>query len=207
MWEEKGPYALLHHLNYLRIPFIQEWSVLRGASLLDIGCGGGILSLPLARLGAHVTGIDQDAAAIEEARRSDPHITYLCQDLLRTRTDVPFDIIIASEVLEHMENLTACFEHLYTLLQKDGILIISTINKTWQSYVGAIACAEYIMRWVPKGTHQWDHFIQPSQLDDFLTKAGFQLLDLRGMTYNPFNKQWKWSRSVAINYIIAARKI
>lgn len=208
MWNKSHPHAALHHLNYLRIPFIQEQigrQKFEGLRFLDVGCGEGILSEPLARLGAEVTGIDQDHEVIARAPKSS--VSYIHTDLFSFTPDEPFDGVVASEVLEHIHDVPEALIHFKSFLKPQGWLFISTLNKTWFSYLGAIVCAEYLLQVVPKGTHAWSSFIAPSQLDVWMSQSGFTLKELKGMAYNPFKEKWHWSSSMRMNYMAFCQKV
>lgn len=217
-WKAGGSFDLLHHMTSLRVEFIKAFApCLKGLSILDIGCGGGILCEPLSRLGAKVIGIDASPSAIEAAKAHqktmrldaiDYHHTTL-EDFanLCEKQHIFFDLIIASEIIEHINDPKSFLHHGLSLLKPDGIgLYLSTINQTWQSFVGAILGAEYLLKWVPRGTHEWKRFLKPSDIDDLLptftngTKE-FSWSSLKGMTLNPFTKEWTFTDDLSINYM------
>lgn len=208
-WNAGGPFDLLHAMNPLRIQFIQDCiSDVRDLRVLDVGCGGGILSEPLARLGAKVTGIDASLGAITAARQ---HAETMGLSIDYQQTTIEefsqngsggFDLVIASEIIEHVPDptsfLAACRQSLAT--DNKGI-ILSTINRTPKSYLGAILGAEYILRWVPRGTHEWNRFLKPSEIAQMVSSIGLAWQELRGLSLNPCTKQWLFSKDLSINYI------
>jgi 2-polyprenyl-6-hydroxyphenyl methylase/3-demethylubiquinone-9 3-methyltransferase len=205
-WQPKGPFSLLHAMNPLRLHFITETlGTLHGLRILDVGCGGGILCEPLARLGAHVTGIDTSASAIfhASAHATDMGLTinyrYGTLDILK---DEVFDCVIASEVIEHTEQPNVFVHNIISLLSSHNKgIIISTINRSIASYLGAICAAEYILRWVPRGTHEWKHFIKPSEIAHWARPYSFEWKRLDGLSLNPITKKWSTSTRLNMNYI------
>lgn len=223
-WDEDGPLRALHQLNPARLRFILEMirqergpaagtKPLSGLDILDIGCGGGILSEPLSRLGGRVTGIDPVEDAINAARAhaaaQNLDIGYraaLAEDLAREGRQ--FDLVIASEVIEHVANVPAFLSACRALTKTDGHLILSTINRTARSYALAIVMAERMLGLIPKGTHSWDKFITPAELTRSLSEAGFLPGTPRGLVLNPLSGAWSLSdRNLAVNYIIAAKAV
>ncbi len=204
-WNAGGPFDLLHAMNPLRISFITDCTGdVRDLRVLDVGCGGGILSEPLARLGAKVTGIDASLGAITAARA---HSETMGLSINYQQTTIEefsqssrggFDLVIASEIIEHVPDpasfLAACKQCLS--VDNKGV-ILSTINRTPKSYLGAILGAEYILRWVPRGTHEWNRFLKPSEI----AEMGGTWKELRGLSLNPCTRQWSFSKDLAINYI------
>ncbi|CAF1255069.1 unnamed protein product [Adineta ricciae] len=226
-WNETGEYAALHSLNQLRIPFVREQLLqsstqtndvikpLKGFKLLDVGCGGGILSEPLARLGASVLGIDAVSENISTARfhiepslkhnlnYKDVTLEELCENVEHIEK---YDAIIASEVVEHINDVDSFIGNIGKLLKPKGLCFITTLNQTAASYFLGVIAAEYIFRIVPPGTHTWNKFIRPSDLVILFEKNGFSVLVNNGMVYNPITNRWSWSTSKAINYAICAAK-
>ncbi len=218
-WNETGPFKALHQMNPVRLRFIKDQlcqhfnldpqtpNPFLGLKILDIGCGGGILTEPLARLGAHVTGIDASAAAIkvaqDHAHDSQLDIRYLNIDLedLQKSGEV-FDVVISLEVIEHVANVNQFLKVCESLMAKNGAIILSTLNRTPQSYLGAIIAAEYVLKWIPKGTHHWDQFIKPSELVSMLERHHIKAKKISGMALNPFTKTWTLSQNMGINYIL-----
>lgn len=208
-WSAGGPFDLLHAMNPLRIQFIQECvGDVRDLRVLDVGCGGGILCEPLARLGANVTGIDASLGAIAAARAHSDAMGLSIQYQHATIEEFSqnnsggFDLVIASEIIEHvpdpMSFISACKKSL--LLDSKGV-VLSTINRTPKSYLGAILGAEYVLRWVPRGTHEWNRFLKPSEIAEMAAKEGLAWNELRGLSLNPCSRQWSFSKDLAINYI------
>lgn len=231
-WDEQGDFAPLHSMNDLRVPFIRDnlmcahsecrpGKPLGGLKILDVGCGGGLLTEPLARLGADVLGVDPVENSIGTARlhsSSDPELRgrlryrpCTVEELLGSEEeekggDGPFDAVVASEVVEHLADLETfafCCGH---LLKPGGSLFITTINKTRLSYALAIVAAEQLLRIVPQGTHDWDKFISPADLERLLQSHGFSVQSVRGMLYNPVTGSWCWSDNTDINYALHALK-
>ena len=217
-WDETGPFKPLHKLNPTRLQFIRgqlqahfdlednKDKPLKGLSLLDIGCGGGLLCEPMARLGAHVTGIDASAKNIKvaslHAQKSGLKIDYKAiagEDLAKTKAK--FDIILNMEVLEHVADVASFLGACRKLLKPGGIMLFSTINRTPKSYVFAIIGAEYVLNWLPKGTHHWDKFLKPSEMDALCRAAGFEITELYGFVFDPLKNQWGIKKDCSVNYI------
>ncbi len=221
-WDVKGKFKPLHMFNPIRIEYISEKirknfnlsekldKPLEGLKILDIGCGGGLISEPMARLGAQVTGIDASSKNIKvastHAKKSDLKIEYINTSPEKFDRKEEFDVILNLEIVEHVENLGLYLESCYKLVKKKGIMFTATINRTFTSYVKAIVGAEYILRWLPIGTHEWNKFIKPEELEIMLSRIGFSTLDLKGLQFNPFNQKWKRGESLSVNYIICSIK-
>ena len=222
-WDPKGAFRPLHRLNPTRIGFIRDRVAshfrrraladvpFKGLDLLDIGCGGGLLSEPMRRLGARVTGIDADEESVSVARlhagRIGLDIDYRCavpEDL--AAEEVSYDVVLNMEVVEHVANLDAFFESCCRLVKPGGVMVISTINRTLKALALAKVGAEYVLRWVPAGTHRWSKFVKPSELARGLRIGGVHVTDLRGMTYGPLTDEWALSRDLAVNYLAFAEK-
>lgn len=222
-WDTDGDFRALHRLNPTRIGFIRDHMAahfhrqvtdegpFKGLNLLDIGCGGGLLSEPMARLGANVTGIDAGeemvSVAREHAGRVGLDIDYRCavpEDL--AAGGAKFDVVLNMEVVEHVADVDAFLAACCTLLKPGGVMGISTINRTLKSLALAKVGAEYILRWVPAGTHTWSKFVKPSELARGLRSNGVRVTDLRGMTYSPLTGEWTLSRDLAVNYLAFAVK-
>ncbi len=222
-WNPSGQMKPLHRINPVRIAFIQEQLRMNfhidprsvrpfsGLSMLDIGCGGGLLCEPLARLGAAVKGIDPGACNIaiakSHATKSALEIDYeaITAEALE-ETGAQFDVVLAMEVIEHVTNVSTFIEAASALLRPGGIFIGSTLNRTLRSFALAIVGAEYVLRWLPKGTHSWEKFVTPHEFQTELKRNGLESCDLGGMVYSPFTDSWRKSGDTSVNYFIAARK-
>ena len=208
-WDIDGPFAPLHKLNPERILYLKEQiGDLKGKRILDIGCGGGLVCEPLARLGAKVTGADADAQAIEVARTHAESggldITYLNKPA--EEIDDQFDAVLALEIIEHVadpqEFVAACTK----LIKPGGVLILSTLNKTARSFLSGIVAAEYVLRWVPRGTHDWKKFIKPSELAHMVQAEGLEPVDITGLHYDPLKDEFSLSPDkLKVNYFLSAR--
>lgn len=222
-WDPAGKFAPLHKLNPVRLAFIRDRlaghfgraplddAPLRGLRILDIGCGGGLVAEPMARLGATVVGIDAAEENLKvarlHARQSGLDIDYgqtAAEDVAATGTQ--FDAVLALEVVEHVADLRSFCAACAALVRPGGVLIAATINRTPQSYLLAIVGAEYVMRWLPRGTHQWGKFVRPSELAAGLRPHRVQITELRGMTYNPLADRWRLSDDFGVNYLALAAK-
>lgn len=219
-WQADGIFKPLHKMNPCRIQFIKnvicrhlgkkpgDAKPLSGLTILDAGCGGGLLTEPLTRLGATVTGIDAGDKNIEVARNhakaQDLVIDYQIGTPEDLGTKKKFDVVISLEVVEHVADIQAYINACTKLVKKNGLLILSTLNRTSVSYLGAIGLGEYVLKWVPKGTHDWHKFVKPAELARFLENADFKIDHMQGMIYKPFSKQWTLSNRVDINYIVSA---
>jgi 2-polyprenyl-6-hydroxyphenyl methylase/3-demethylubiquinone-9 3-methyltransferase len=212
-WDINGKFKPLHMFNPIRIEHILDIALnffkidknkefpLKNLKILDIGCGGGLISEPMSRLGAEVTGIDASDKNIQVAK-----LHYLNTVPENLDQQNQFDIILNLEVVEHVENLDLYLSSCFKLLKKDGIMFTATINRTLTSYIKAIVGAEYILRWLPIGTHDWNKFIKPEELEKKLTDLNFSITNLTGLDYNPIFQQWKKTNNVSVNYIISAKK-
>ena len=184
---------------------------LKGLKILDIGSGGGLISEPLARLGADVTGIDAAEKNVKIAKahavKSDLNINYLNASPESLDTDLKFDVILNLEVVEHVEDLNLYLSSCSNLIKKGGIMFTATLNRTFVSYIKAIIGAEYILRWLPIGTHDWNKFIKPEELEGILMKSKFKNLETKGLQFNPFYRSWSKSDNHSVNYIMVSEKI
>ena len=221
-WNPNGKFKPLHKFNPIRISYIKENIIktfklnqnktpLKSIKILDIGCGGGLLSEPISRLGAEVTAIDASKKNIEVAKihskKSNLNIRYLNKSPEQFDEYEKFDIILNLEIVEHVEDVNLYLESCYKLLKKGGIMFTATLNRTLTSYIKAIIGAEYLLRWLPVGTHDWNKFIKPEELEDNLRRNNFKTIDLKGLEFNPFLKKWKKSNDLSVNYIICSKKI
>ena len=215
-WDVEGKFKPLHKFNPIRIKYIKESVIenfklqnneklpLNGINLLDIGCGGGLLSEPMCRLGATVTGIDASAKNIEiakiHAKKNNLNINYVCTSPEKIQKE-KFDVILNMEIVEHVENVDLFLNSSSSLLKKDGLMFVATINKTLKSYLFAIIGAEYILRWLPIGTHEWEKFIKPDDLKNILSKFNMTMIKTDGVKFNPILDKWNLSKDTSINYI------
>jgi 2-polyprenyl-6-hydroxyphenyl methylase/3-demethylubiquinone-9 3-methyltransferase len=220
-WDPGGPLAPLHRMNPARIAFIRDAAIagrevpvgkpLRGLSVLDVGCGGGLLAEPLARLGATVTGVDLAAEALAVAtRHAEDHglaITYRCEsvDAVAERGE-RFDVVVASEVVEHVPDQAGFVAHLAEVTAPDGVICLSTINRTRRAYVEAILGAEVLLGWLPRGTHDWHRFVRPAELAGWLRRAGFRVDRLAGIGWQGWENRFALREDVAVNYLMSARR-
>lgn len=225
-WDENGPFKPLHDLNPTRLSHLKtqicahfdrnhdDAAPFKGLSILDVGCGGGLICEPMKRMGAQVTGLDASdeniAVATPHAIEMGLEIDYqakpveeLSQSL--TKDTQKYDVVLALEIIEHVADPILFIEHCLKCLKKDGIIIFSTLNRTAKSYAMGIVAAEYILRWVPRGTHQWKQFIKPSELVRMLTPYDAHAHDITGLIYNPFKREFSLSKSdLDVNYFLSA---
>ena len=215
-WNPSGKFKPLHKFNPIRISYIKNNIIkslkitdkkkpLKKVRILDIGCGGGLLSEPMSRLGAEVTGIDASKKNIEvakiHAQKNNLKIKYVWGSPDNYKTDTKFDVILNMEIIEHVDDISFFLKSCSKLLKKNGIMFVATLNKTLKSYLFAIIGAEYFLRWLPIGTHDWDKFVKPDDLIDILKKNNFILNELRGMKFNLINDEWNLSSDNSVNYI------
>ena len=213
-WKPDGSFRALHAFNFVRIKFIKDTlkkrsiNSIRNLKILDIGCGGGILCEPLARLGAKVTGIDENKKAIEAAKehskKNKLKINYKALSYDEIKLNEKFDVILSMEVLEHIDDIGKLISNSKKLLKKNGLFLGSTINKTLSSYLLAIVFAENILRLVPKKTHIWSKFIKTNRIKKELILNNFTNINFQGVIYNPINKQWKTIKDCSVNYMFAS---
>ena len=210
-WDENGCFKALHSFNLVRLKYLKNNlnQSLNGLSILDVGCGGGILCEPLSRLGAEVTGIDTNEKAIkvakEHARIKNLKIKYIHAELSKIEK-CSFDIITCMEVLEHVENIKHIISISNDILKKNGFFFGSTINKTLTSYLLAILFAENVLQIVPKGTHEWKKFLKPNFVKKTFLENDFNDFQIQGVNYNPFKNRWSFSDRTFINYMFFAMK-
>ena len=223
-WDPKGPMAALHKFNPLRLSYIRAQAAahfdldpkkldcLKGLRMLDIGCGAGILSEPLVRLGASMVGADPAEENIEAAR-AHAEATGVSVDYRATTAEAlaeageQFDIVLAMEVVEHVVDVPAFVETCADMVKPGGLIFAATINRTLKSFALAIVGAEYVLRWVPAGTHQWEKFVTPKELEAAMRGGGVEMFDIAGVTYNPLRDAWGKSRDVGVNYMCVGRRV
>ena len=221
-WDPNGKFKPLHNFNPLRISYLKENiiksfnlqkkdKILSGVKILDIGCGGGLLCELMSRLGADVFGMDASEKNIEvakiHAKKSSLNIEYFCSSPEKFKSDVKFDVILNMEIIEHVEDVDLFLKSCAKLLKKNGIMFVATLNKTLKSYLFAIIGAEYILKWLPIGTHEWEKFVKPEDLIGITKKYDLTLNDLKGVKLNLFTNNWELSADKSVNYIAKFVKI
>ena len=221
-WRPNGKFKPLHKFNPIRIQYLKENiiehfnlkktnSPLKGLNILDIGCGGGLLSEPITRLGAKVTAIDASKKNIQvakfHAKKNSLKINYLCSSPEKLNLNKKFDVVLNMEIVEHVEDLNFFIKKSSNLLKKNGLMFIATLNKTFKSYVFAIIGAEYVLRWLPIGTHDWEKFVKPDNLVSLAINSNLKLKKLSGMKFNPIIDKWSLSNDKSVNYIAKFKKI
>ncbi|WP_440653511.1 bifunctional 2-polyprenyl-6-hydroxyphenol methylase/3-demethylubiquinol 3-O-methyltransferase UbiG [Candidatus Pelagibacter sp. HIMB1542] len=220
-WDPEGKFKTLHKFNPIRIKYIKENIIkefqlknkkypLSGINVLDIGCGGGLLSEPMYRLGANVTAIDASnkniAIANLHAKKNNLNINYICSSPEKLKTTKKFDVILNMEIVEHVEDVDFFLKSCANLLKKNGLMFVATINKTLKSYIFAIVGAEYVLRWLPIGTHEWEKFVKPEELKSILIKNNLNLKKIDGMNFNILKDEWNVSKDLSVNYIAEFKK-
>lgn len=220
-WDESGPFKPLHALNPVRLGYIKEQicahfgkeslslTPFTGLKILDIGCGGGLVCEPLARLGATVSGADADQQAIDfakaHAEQSGLKIEYLNKPAEEIKTK--FDVVLALEIIEHVEDPAAFVASVSALVKPNGLVIFSTLNRTGKSYALGILAAEYLLQWVPQGTHSWKKFVKPSELSRYARAAGLSPQNMSGLIFNPLKNAFALHNSdLDVNYLLTATK-
>ena len=221
-WDPSGKFKPLHKFNPIRIQYIKENIIsnfklkikkkpLDKINILDIGCGGGLLSEPMTRLGANVTGIDASSKNINiaklHAKKNKLKINYICSPPEKLKIKKKFDVILNMEIVEHVEDINFFINSCSKLLKKNGLMFIATLNKTLKSYMFAIIGAEYVLRWLPIGTHDWEKFVKPEDLKKILIKNNLKLEKLDGMNFNIIKDEWSVSSDTSINYIAKSIKL
>lgn len=208
-WDLEGPLKTLHDINPTRLQFIEERISLSGQRVLDVGCGGGILSEAMSKRGAIVTGLDAEADAIAAARahatQTALQIEYVCGPIETFEAEA-FPIITCMEMLEHVAHPALVVEHAARLLLPCGYLFLSTINRTLKAYASAVVAAEYLLELLPRQTHDYQKFIKPSELASMARDAGLEVVGLSGLSYHPFTRVATLQASVAVNYLLVCRK-
>lgn len=210
-WDEDGEFRPLHRLNPVRFAYIAERASLSQARALDVGCGGGLLCEAMTRAGAEVTGIDLAESMIEVARLhaadSGLRIRYQVAEAESLRAEGrTFDVVTCMEMLEHVPEPSQIIATLAQLVRPGGDVVLSTLNRGLRSFLGAIVAAEYVLRLLPRGTHDYERFIRPSELAGWGRAVGLQLLDVRGIDYDPFARDARLTDAVAVNYLAHFRR-
>ncbi|GJD37035.1 bifunctional 2-polyprenyl-6-hydroxyphenol methylase/3-demethylubiquinol 3-O-methyltransferase UbiG [Methylobacterium aerolatum] len=222
-WDEAGPMRVLHRFNPVRLGYIRDTLCrhlgrdakapfsLDGLRICDVGCGGGVLSEPLARLGATVTGLDPAARNLEVARAHAEAAGIAVDYRARTIEEVvaageTFDAVLIMEVVEHVSDMPAFVRSACAAVKPGGLLFAATLNRTLRSYALAIVGAEYVLGWLPKGTHDWDKFVRPDELSAAIRSGGLTVEETTGVAYNPLTDGWRLSRDQAVNYMLHAAK-
>ena len=221
-WDPNGKFKPLHKFNPIRLKYIKEniaknfknknkLKPLKNITIMDIGCGGGLLCEPLSRLGAEVVGIDASEKNIKiaktHANKNDLDINYYCASPENFKTKLKFDVILNMEIVEHVNDVNFFLKESSKFLKKNGLMFIATLNKTLKSYVFAILGAEYVLRWLPIGTHDWNMFIDPKKLNEICKKNSLALEELHGVKYNIITTDWNLSSDKSVNYIAMFKKI
>ncbi len=222
-WDPNGPMKPLHKFNPQRIQYIRDRAVahfgrdarsvtpFEGLTLADIGCGAGMLSEPMARLGAKVLGLDPAEKNVMIARAhaevGGVDVAYAAETIedVVARGET-FDIVLAMEVVEHVTDVELFVRSCCQAVKPGGLLFMATLNRTARSFALAIVGAEYILRWLPRGTHDWNKFVTPDELSDAISNNGLDIMDVSGVAYNPLSDQWRLSRDTGVNYVLAATK-
>ncbi len=219
-WDVNGKFKPLHMFNPVRIDYIlnnisdffklnkEKELFLKDLEILDIGCGGGLISEPLARLGGSITGIDASEKNIKVAslhsKKNNLKIRYLHNSPEQLQENEKFDVVLNLEIVEHVDDLDLYLNSCRRLLKKNGLMFTATINRTFTSYIKAIIGAEYILRWLPIGTHDWNKFIKPEEIQKKLADINFKTKDVRGLEFNPIFRKWKQSTNLSVNYIVCS---
>jgi len=221
-WDPNGKFKPLHKFNPVRLSYIKESIAkklknkniskpLKNIKILDIGCGGGLLCEPLSRLGAKVVGIDASEKNIKiaktHAKKKNLNVNYYCASPENFKTKLRFDVVLNMEIVEHVNDVNFFLKKSSKFLKKNGLMFVATLNKTLKSYVFAILGAEYFLRWLPIGTHDWNMFIDPKTLNEICKKNSLALEELHGVKYNLITGEWNLSSDDSVNYIARFKKI
>ncbi|VIO70229.1 Ubiquinone biosynthesis O-methyltransferase [Bradyrhizobium ivorense] len=222
-WDPHGKMAPLHKINPLRLTYIRDAACrkfernakslgcLSGLRVLDIGCGAGLLCEPLTRLGAQVIGIDPSATNISAAKlhadKGHLSIDYRCTTVEDMDVRERFDIVLAMEVVEHVTDVGAFLKRCAAMLKPGGLMVVSTLNRNWKSFALAIVGAEYVLRWLPRGTHEWSKFVTPAELERYLGDLNLTVTEQAGVVYNPLADKWSVSSDMDVNYMVIAEEV
>ena len=220
-WDPEGSFKPLHKFNPIRIKYIRDSIIkyfniksknipLKNINILDIGCGGGLISVPMKRLGANVVGIDASLKNIKVAKiyskKNNLQIKYICSSPEKLKIKKKFDVLLMLEIVEHVNDINLFIKQSSKFLKKNGLMFVATLNKTLKSYVFAIIGAEYILNWLPIGTHDWEKFMKPNELINIAKNFKLNLIDLNGIKFNPLNDKWSLSNDKSVNYIANFKK-
>ena len=212
-WSKNGKFKILHDIQPIRIKYILDAikkKNINKATVLDIGCGGGLVSEGLSKIGATVTGIDFIKENINvakmHAKKNNLKINYLNKSPEQINEKEKFDVVLNLEVVEHVDNLNLFLKSCCNLLKKNGIIFTATINRTFSSYIKAIIGAEYVLRWLPIGTHDWNKFLKPEELEKKFFDHNVSTKEISGLNFNPFLNKWSKSQNLSVNYIIIGEK-
>nr|WP_257167912.1 bifunctional 2-polyprenyl-6-hydroxyphenol methylase/3-demethylubiquinol 3-O-methyltransferase UbiG [Bradyrhizobium sp. SRS-191] len=222
-WDPKGKMAPLHKINPLRLTYIRDaacrkfernaksLNCLSGLRMLDIGCGAGLLCEPFTRLGAQVVGVDPSASNIAAAKlhaeKGHLSIDYRCTTIEEMDPRERFDIVLAMEVVEHVTDVGAFLGRCAAVLKPGGMMVVSTLNRNWKSFALAIVGAEYVLRWLPRGTHEWSKFVTPDELTKYLLDNRLVITEQSGVVYSPFADRWSLSTDMDVNYMMVAEQM
>jgi len=220
-WDPNGKFKPLHNFNPIRIEYIKNSIIkhfkiksstksLKKINILDIGCGGGLLSEPMCKLGANVVGIDASSKNIEvakfHAKKNNLKINYICSSPEKLRMGKKFDVILNMEIIEHVDDIDFFIKKSSQLLKKNGLMFVATLNKTLKSYFFAIIGAEYVLRWLPIGTHDWEKFVKPKDLIEISKRNSLNIEELDGLKFDVLKNKWNISKDKSVNYIAKFKK-
>ena len=221
-WNPEGKFKPLHKFNPIRIKYIKDNIIqhfnikskvnpFKNISILDIGCGGGLISVPMKKLGANVVGIDASLKNINIAKtyskKKNLKIKYICSSPEKLKIKKKFDVLLMLEIVEHVDDVDLFIKKSSKFLKKNGLMFIATLNKTLKSYIFAIVGAEYILKWLPIGTHDWEKFVEPEELINISKKYNLNLKNLTGLKFNPIYDHWSLVNDKSVNYIVNFKKI
>ena len=221
-WNPTGKFKPLHKFNPIRIKYIKDNIIqhfnikskvnpFKNISILDIGCGGGLISVPMKKLGANVVGIDASLKNINIAKtyskKKNLKIKYICSSPEKLKIKKKFDVLLMLEIVEHVDDVDLFIKKSSKFLKKNGLMFIATLNKTLKSYIFAIIGAEYILKWLPIGTHDWEKFVEPEELINISKKYNLNLKNLTGLKFNPIYDHWSLVNDKSVNYIVNFKKI